>query len=65
MAYSKSLLTGWVKQESPCCAAASIAGAWNALGGKGRHEAGALGAEIVLRAMRAVLEEQIGSMTAR
>lgn len=60
-----ALLAGWVKQGSPCCAAASVAGACNALRGKGRGEAGALSAERVLRVMRTVLEEQIASMTAR
>ena len=29
--YNKSALDGWVKQHSPACAAASVAGAWNTL----------------------------------
>lgn len=65
VSYSKALLAGWVKQGSPCCAAASVAGAWNALGNQGRREAGALSSEMVLGTMRAVLEEQIASMIAR
>jgi hypothetical protein len=31
-AYNNKLFRGWVKQPSPCCAAASLAGALNALG---------------------------------
>lgn len=65
MSYSRALLAGWVKQGSPCCAAASVAGAWNALAGRSRSDAGALSSETVLRAMRAVIEEQIAAMTAR
>lgn len=33
---------GWVRQSSPACAAASVAGAWNALATGGRRGAGAL-----------------------
>ncbi|CAD7945267.1 unnamed protein product [Amoebophrya sp. A120] len=29
--YDQRLFDGWVKQPSPCCGAASVAGAWNAL----------------------------------
>jgi len=29
--FNRALLEGWVKQPSPCCAAASVAGAFNAL----------------------------------
>ena len=31
LAYSPAALAGWAKQRSPACAAASVAGAWNAL----------------------------------
>jgi hypothetical protein len=31
LSYSIPLLQGWVAQPSPCCAAASVAGAFNAL----------------------------------
>ena len=31
VSYSQACFGGWVKQGSPCCAAASVAGAWNAL----------------------------------
>lgn len=36
--YSQALLDGWVKQHSPACAAASVAGTWNALMGLGRQD---------------------------
>jgi hypothetical protein len=29
--YNANLFQGWVKQPSPCCAASSVAGAWNAM----------------------------------
>lgn len=29
--YNRKLFSGWVKQPSPCCGAAVVAGAWNAL----------------------------------
>ena len=31
--YSMGAFRGWVKQRSPACAAASVAGSWNALMG--------------------------------
>lgn len=65
VSYSTALFTGWVKQGSPCCAAASIAGAWNALSGRSRGVEGALSSELVLGAMRAVMEDKIASTTAR
>jgi len=33
---------GWVRQSSPACAAACVAGAWNALAAGGRHCKGAI-----------------------
>lgn len=65
VSYSRALLAGWVKQGSPCCAAASVAGAWNALGGLPRGSHGALNSESVLRAMRAVVQGQVTAMIAR
>lgn len=65
MSYSRALLDGWVKQGSPCCAAASVGGAWNAITGRARGDEGALSSESVLRAMRAVMEGQIETMIAR
>ncbi|CAM9490304.1 unnamed protein product, partial [Ectocarpus sp. 13 AM-2016] len=65
VSYSRALLKGWVKQGSPCCAAASLAGAWNALGGLPRGSRGALNSESVLRAMRTVVQGQVAAMIAR
>lgn len=31
VSFNKSIFDGWVKQPSPCCAAAAVAGAWNSL----------------------------------
>lgn len=31
VSYNMQVILGWVKQPSPCCAAASVAGAWNAI----------------------------------
>ncbi|CAN0385312.1 unnamed protein product, partial [Ectocarpus sp. 12 AP-2014] len=65
VSYSRALLKGWVKQGSPCCAAASLAGAWNALGGLPRGSHGALNSESVVRAMRTVVQGQVAAMIAR
>lgn len=65
VSYSRALLAGWVKQGSPCCAAASVAGAWNALCSMSRRDEGALNSGSILKAMRAVIAGQISSMTAR
>ena len=57
---------GWVRQSSPACAAASVAGAWNALAvPNGRHGRGALRQDDVLVHLRCVLEEQIAAKRAR
>lgn len=60
LSYSGDLLRGWVKQPSPCCAAASIASAWNALRGVDREDAGggAVDHERVLRVLVDMLEAQ-------
>ena len=31
ISYNRLIFDGWVKQPSPCCAAAAVAGAWNSL----------------------------------
>lgn len=38
--FNRSLMEGWLPQPSPCCAAASVAGAFNGLWGKGRRSEG-------------------------
>eukprot|EP00656_Telonema_subtile_P005913 TRINITY_DN12709_c0_g1_i2.p1 TRINITY_DN12709_c0_g1~~TRINITY_DN12709_c0_g1_i2.p1 ORF type:complete len:237 (-),score=69.43 TRINITY_DN12709_c0_g1_i2:131-841(-) len=52
------LLHGWVKQPSPCCAAASVAGAVNCIRGHKRWDAGAIGHLQVLEVMAGILTEQ-------
>ena len=54
--YNTTLIDGWVKQASPACAAASIAGAWNALMGLKRNDTGALKQDDVLAVYRELLE---------
>lgn len=49
LSYSIDCLEGWVKQPSPCCAAASVAGAWNAATGLLRSDSAALSHADVLR----------------
>jgi hypothetical protein len=65
MSYNTALLHGWVKQPSPCCAAASVAGAWNALAGRCRNDALAFSYTTVIEALAATLREQIASKRAR
>ena len=62
---SGAVFGGWVKQSSPACAAASVAGAWNALAGGGRRGPLALRQDDVLRHMRDMLSETIASKRAR
>lgn len=60
---NNKLLKGWVKQPSPCCAAASVAGAWNALGGMDRSHPNALQYPDVIAIYCTILEEQIHRLT--
>eukprot|EP00962_Isochrysis_galbana_P001788 scaffold462_cov89-Isochrysis_galbana.AAC.1 len=57
--YNAALLAGWVKQRSPACAAASLAGSWNALLGLGRTADGALDQDDLLVVMRHNLQRTI------
>jgi len=50
--YNRRALDGWVKQPSACCAAASVAGAWNTLAGVNRRDPRALTHETVLNVYR-------------
>jgi len=59
VSYNKGLLDGWVKQPSPCCAAASVAGAYNGLMDLTREEAGSKGHMDVLPLMADLLKEQV------
>ncbi|KAJ1458484.1 hypothetical protein M885DRAFT_89804 [Pelagophyceae sp. CCMP2097] len=55
VAHDAALLAAWRKQPSPCCAAAALAGAVNALGCVRREDARALGPLDVLASMRCCL----------
>lgn len=57
--YSMAAFKGWVKQRSPACAAASVAGSWNALMGLARDADGALGQDDVVAVFERILEESI------
>jgi hypothetical protein len=59
MHYNRTVFDGWVKQPSPCCAASSVAGAWNALHGKHRQDSDALQHTDVLQTYREIIEEKI------
>lgn len=63
--YSSALLNGWVKQPSPCCAAASVSGAWNALAGRGRNDSGAFSHTTVVDALAETLRQRIEAKRAR
>ena len=57
--FNKGLLDGWVKQPSPCCGAASIAGAWNCLSGLGRLDACCMSHREVLEVYIFMFKESI------
>eukprot|EP01062_Namystynia_karyoxenos_P022278 TRINITY_DN18534_c0_g1_i2.p1 TRINITY_DN18534_c0_g1~~TRINITY_DN18534_c0_g1_i2.p1 ORF type:complete len:470 (+),score=168.87 TRINITY_DN18534_c0_g1_i2:81-1412(+) len=58
VAYSNAALEGWVPQPAPVCAAASVAGAWNAALARPRGAAGAAGVDTVLQVLIAIAEEK-------
>ena len=64
--FNRNVFNGWVKQPSACCAAASLAGAWNALLNLGRNdtELGALGHEDILIIYREIFLDIIKRRTA-
>jgi len=57
--YCPAALEGWVSQHSPACAAASTAGAWNALLGRTRYHPSAAGQDVVVGYMEKILEDKI------
>jgi len=57
--YNAAAIYGWVKQGSPACAAASLAGSWNALMSLGRSAEGALSVDDLLDVLRRNLEHTI------
>lgn len=56
---------GWVKQPSPCCGAASIAGAFNAITGRQREDPDALSHESILTVMEDLLRDELNSKKER
>jgi hypothetical protein len=59
MGYNSNIFQGWVKQPSPCCAASSVAGAWNALHGYHRTNSKALQYFDVLAIYQNLVDEKI------
>lgn len=64
MQYNKRLFNGWVKQPSPCCAAASVAGAWNSLSNLHRSDHNAVQHNNVLDLYREMFKSLIESKQA-
>ena len=62
--YNKRLFNGWVKQPSPCCAAASVAGAWNSLSNLHRSDHNAVQHNNVLDLYREMFKSLIESKQA-
>lgn len=65
LAYNAALLHGWVKQSSPACAAASLAGACNALGRLPRSAAGAWTQERIVPVYASVLDDRLKASAAK
>jgi hypothetical protein len=64
VSYSRGALDGWVKQLSPCCAAASLSGAWNCVMGIKRHEEGAMHKEHGIEVLRGLMQEKLDAKQA-
>lgn len=60
--YSKRALEGWVKQPSPCCAAASAAGAWNIVAGVQRNDPSAQSHLTLVPRFIGILRDQVGTV---
>jgi hypothetical protein len=58
-AFNKKLFDGWVKQPSPCCAAASLAGAWNCLSDTPRTHPNAINHLDILIIYNQILTDQM------
>ena len=57
--YNMKIFHGWVKQPSACCAASSLAGAWNCLADVSRHDAEALNHIDILNIYRSIMANSI------
>eukprot|EP00035_Acanthoeca_spectabilis_P004193 m.100058 g.100058 ORF g.100058 m.100058 type:complete len:556 (+) comp12477_c0_seq1:91-1758(+) len=62
--YCPAVLDGWVQQSSPACAAASTAGAWNALLARTRYEPSAATQDVVVGHMEKIVEDRIAAKRA-
>lgn len=58
MAFSRAIFAGWARQPSPCCAAASVAGACNAALGLSASDAGALSHAHIAGLLHGMLSDQ-------
>lgn len=65
ISYSKRALEAWVKQPSPCCAAASAAGAWNASMGFTRTDDRAQSHLTMVPVFSNLLQDQADSIRGR
>ena len=63
LAYQGHAFGAWVRQDSPCCAAASITGAFNIVLGKHRDGAGAITRADGIGALRQLIEGMIANKT--
>ena len=59
VSYNRGALDGWVKQLSPCCAAASLSGAWNCIMGLKRSDPGAMQKEDGIEVLRGLMQSKI------
>lgn len=59
---NRNVIQGWVKQPSPCCAAAALAGAINALASLQRKDNRAFSHDDILGIYRSIFSRQINSM---
>ena len=64
IAYSNDALSAWVKQRSPGCAAASVAGAWNALGGLKRQDKGARTMDDNIGVLKQIQQDRVTTLVA-
>ena len=59
LAYAAAAFDGWVKQNGPMCAAASLVGAWNTVMRAKRGDATALTRDDGVGALRTLIEQII------
>jgi hypothetical protein len=65
IAYSNNALSAWVKQRSPGCAAASVSGAWNALGGLKRQDKGARTMDDNINVLKQIQQDRVNNTRGR